>query len=248
MPGAATSLSSLARWLASVSGELWLAKAPGGTLVSQSSGETLASQSSGKTLASQRFRGRLWFARGEGGQNVGFSRTPDSNKLPQVLAEFMWESSARVVVDFNVGGGMNIRAALTMNTKLVGFCFNDEHLKLTQAHTVSWIADKLKSKKGNLTPADYERRLEAARDPREVAWAAQKKRKGGQLLSETPEAKRRASNMESMVSDLLNTNQKPEPKVTPKPAPKPSPPQPKADPERPASSGGGALRGRALRP
>ena len=106
----------------------------------------------------------------------------------------MWEASARVVVDFNVGGGMNIRTALSMNTKLVGFCFNEEHLKTIQAHTVSWIADKLKNRKGNLTPADYEQRLETARDPREVAWAAQKKRKGGQLLSETPEAKACSSN------------------------------------------------------
>ena len=154
--------------------------------------------------------------------------------LPQVIAEFLWESSARVLVDYGVGGGMAIRCALTMHVKVVGICFNADHIRVVKKNTLDWILKQLQARKSNLAPSDFDARLENARDPREVQWASQKKRGGNN--QDLPDAKRHASapgNLDNLLDDVFNSEAKtkpepkpkakPEPKAAPKPTPEPKP-------------------------
>ena len=170
--------------------------------------------------------------------------------LPQVVAEFLWESSARVMVDFGVGGGMALRSALTLHVKVVGVCFNADHLRVVKANTTKWIHKQLDERKGDLCPANFDARLESARDPREVLWASQKRKNAARDGSPNPK-RHAAARLDGLLDDLYNpgpsgSHATPKKNASPETSgakPKPSAPEPKQKPKpapetKPSEEGG----------
>ena len=61
--------------------------------------------------------------------------------VPQVAAEFLWESKARVSINFTPGSGAVEKAALGLGIKCIVICHNDAHVKTLKAILSKFICD-----------------------------------------------------------------------------------------------------------
>ena len=118
----------------------------------------------------------------------------------QVSGELLWESNARVLVDFGVGAGMFVRSALLLGLKTIAFCFNQDHLRTVTKLLFDWIRMQLVGKNAGIMPSDYNARLEAVRDQRLVAWREKKRPKArGGGASEPEQKKQRSGSVDSAL-------------------------------------------------
>ena len=164
--------------------------------------------------------------------------------IGQVCAQFLWEFSARVLVDFTPGAGQMMKAALMLSVKVFGICHNAAHVQVLRNILRSYIMSDIKGNQpSKFAPADKDELLKAAKPARLTLYETQKKR--GAEDAETPASKRAAlaSSAESMLAALDGASPaKPKAKAgesTPKGKPTPKPaasPRPKAESSGAAST------------
>ena len=162
--------------------------------------------------------------------------------IGQVCAQFLWEFSARVLVDFTPGAGQMMKAALMLSVKVFGICHNAAHVQVLRNILRSYIMSDIKGNQpSKFAPADKDELLKAAKPARLTWYETQKKR--GAEDAETPASKRAAlaSSAESMLA-ALDGSSPAKPKAgesTPKGKPTPKPaasPRPKAESSGAAST------------
>lgn len=139
-------------------------------------------------------------------------------RLTKVSAQFLWETSARVLVDFTPGAGTMIKSALMMSVKCIAVCLNEHHQRILKDILRSYIVNEMQGVSSKHAPADKQERLNSVKPARLLAWEAQRKR-GGDAI-ETPAAKRSAlaASCDEMLS-MLESGPAPKPKAKPKAAP-----------------------------
>lgn len=146
----------------------------------------------------------------------------------QVCAQLLWESGAKVLVDFTPGAGMMCRAALLMKIKIICVCLNAAHQKVFKNLMLEWLTKQIVA--GNaIAPVEKEKLLAEAKPARLTQWEVQKKKRGLQTADDA-NAKRAkmAASLENLLATmsgdaattaLTHTPVKAEPKAT---APSPS--------------------------
>ena len=60
-----------------------------------------------------------------------------------LIAELIWESRARVLVDFTPGAGMALKTAMSLGVKCLGICHTPEHNKVLTGLLREWIKNKI---------------------------------------------------------------------------------------------------------
>ena len=157
----------------------------------------------------------------------------------QVAAQFLWESSARVLVDFSPGAGTLAKTAIAMGLKSILVCHNPAHVKvLTRLLCTDVVAD-IKDSNSKYSPKDLKERIDALKPERLVAW--ENRKRSTDDTAATPRAKRQAlgSAIETMLAGLDSPGSSQKPKAKAKAsAGSPSAPAvpPAPAPAQPASS------------
>lgn len=139
---------------------------------------------------------------------------------PKVCAQLLWETNARVLVDFTPGPGSLITAALAMQIKTVAIVHNLAHKKALMTICCNFIRAQIAANNMAFTPQDKNERMEALKPARLRAYEGGKKRGNEDSSSTSPAAKRAAlaDNVEAMLGGTaLHAKPKPQP---PKPMPK----------------------------
>lgn len=164
-----------------------------------------------------------------GGNGAGQGGLAPTNV--QVCAQFLWETSARVLIDFTPGAGMMAKTALMMGIKTVAVCHNAAHVKTLQGILKNYIRANMGSN-AHLAVPDKADRLNAAKPARLGVWETQTQgQKRPADDKNCPSAKRAAmaTTWESMLSAM--TGETPSAKASPtKPPPPMLPPTPTPPP------------------
>ena len=125
---------------------------------------------------------------------------------PRVTSELLWETRARVLVDFTCGAGMAIKAALTLGVKCVGICNNSDHVKLLACLLREWIKQKLEEKNQMICPADLWKDIAAAKDQRLVMYESQKRKANSDANEQDSKKTKSATTLDSIVSSIVNAS------------------------------------------
>ena len=141
----------------------------------------------------------------------------------KITAELLWESNARVLVDFTPGAGLALKTALTMGVKCIAIGNNTDHVKLLTTLLREWIRKKIEEQNPRLTPPDLGSQINELKNPRLLKYEQQKKTKttttgaGSASDAPEPEAKRHkaAHNLDAMLAEI-EPGRVPKEKKTPK--------------------------------
>ena len=125
---------------------------------------------------------------------------------PKVTSELLWETRARVLVDFTPGAGMAIKAALILGVKCVGICNNSEHAKLLASLLREWIKQKLEEKNNMICPADLWSDIAAAKDQRLARYESQKRKADGDANEQDSKKTKSATNLDSWVCSIVKAS------------------------------------------
>lgn len=119
----------------------------------------------------------------------------DETYCLQVCCQFIWESKARVLIDYTPGAGAMAKAALMLNVKAILVAHNEHHKKLLARILTSWVSSDMKSSPSSqFRPQDADKRLEDLLPEGLVMYREQSKKRGATTeLDTSPEAKRQAS-------------------------------------------------------
>ena len=124
---------------------------------------------------------------------------------PKIVAQLLWESDARVFVDFSGATGLATRSAITLGIKVVAILNNRAHLDIFKQLTLEWLVSLIKAKNIQVTPNNFEQRVQELKGPRLLAYEQQqqqKKRKGSNQT--TPEPKRAAVNCDGIMAAITS--------------------------------------------
>ena len=177
--------------------------------------------------------------------------------VQEVCAQFLWESKARVLIDFTPGAAMMGKAALMLNVKSILATHSDHHSKMLKKILVDFVLGDLKSQThtalSKYAPADYQARMGTLKPERLAKWLSQRKRGLEAKPDETPNNKRMAlaANVDNFLGQFDGAPPKPnkpkaeaksevpqEPKSEVPPAPKPEMPTPQPSPGKSEGSAG----------
>ena len=122
----------------------------------------------------------------------------------EVCAQFLWENSTRVLVDFTPGAGGMVKAALMMYIKIIVVCHNAAQVRVLRDILRAFVLEDVKQSSSRFAPVDKKERLEACKPDRLKKHETQKKRGNDDMQLESPAAKRTALGecVESMLADL----------------------------------------------
>lgn len=85
----------------------------------------------------------------------------------------LWESKARVLIDFSVGAGMMVKSALKQGIKVLGICHNEAHITAVKRIVREYIVESVKSGEHGFAPPDKDEKLAALKPARLVAYEKQ---------------------------------------------------------------------------
>jgi len=77
----------------------------------------------------------------------------------------LWESNARVSVDFAAGGGLAIMTAMSMNIKAIAVCLNEPHTKILQKILKKHARAHIEADNNAFVPSDKAARMEKLKSP-----------------------------------------------------------------------------------
>lgn len=122
----------------------------------------------------------------------------------EVCAQFLWENSTRVLVDFTPGAGGMVKAALMMAIKIILVCHNAAQVRVLRDILRAFVLEDMKQSSSRFAPVDKKERLEACKPDRLKKHETQKKRGNDDMQLESPAAKRTALGecVENMLADL----------------------------------------------
>ncbi len=131
----------------------------------------------------------------------------------EVAAQFLWEASARVGIDFTPGPGTMIKSGLLMSVKCIAVCHNSAHMKVLKNIFLDYVYSDVKEAESKFAPSDMAERLANVKPVRLSQWESEKKRPAEAL--ESPAAKRAAlaDSFESMLQAMEGSAGTPKAKV-----------------------------------
>lgn len=136
-----------------------------------------------------------------------------------MCAQFLWETKARVLIDFTPGAGMMAKSAAMLSIKMVLVTHNELHSQALTNILVDFIVADFKAQANyamsKFAPSDVTSRIEGLKPERLVKFLAQKKRAPEGDAAGVPDAKRSAlaSTMENYLGSLDGGSPKPKPKA-----------------------------------
>ena len=103
----------------------------------------------------------------------------------------MWETHARVVVDFTPGAGMLWRTALMMSAKAIAIVHNDKHMKAIKSILKKYVVDDyvVNGTSTKFATPGMQDAITDKKPKRLIKWEGQRKRPGDETDG-TPDAKR----------------------------------------------------------
>jgi len=161
----------------------------------------------------------------------------------QAAAQLLWESNARVSVDFAAGGGLAIMTAMSMNIKAIAVCLNEPHTKILQKILKKHARAHIEADNNAFVPSDKAARMEKLKSPGYLKWEKQQgasKRAAPDTL-QIPLTKRAAlaENIDALL-ESLQTGGSPAAKKQPAPKANPKAGGAQAGPAGQAGQAGGA--------
>ena len=125
----------------------------------------------------------------------------------EVCAQFLWETAARVLVDFTPGAAMMIKAALASFVKVIAVAHNEAHSKTLMSITKDYVMDQVKNEVPRYAPADKAQRMVNIKPRRLSKWETQQKRPADSI-AQSP-SKKRAESVSSRIDDIAKPGQTP---------------------------------------
>ena len=124
---------------------------------------------------------------------------------PKVCAQFLWETKAKVLVDFTPGAGMMAKASLMMGTKVIMVVHSEQRGKVLQSILLDFVVGDLQCNKtaSKYAPQDFQARLDALK-PALLSKFMSQRRSVADPAAETPDGKRMAlaASLDKMLDSM----------------------------------------------
>lgn len=121
--------------------------------------------------------------------------------LRKVNAQLIWETSARVIIDYCPGSGMMTKGAMMMGCKSILVAHNPAHVKVLQGILKTYVRSQIDAGNTTFSPADKDQRVKDLKPKKLVAYESQpascRKRPGDEQRPGDERATKRAALAES---------------------------------------------------